>query len=93
MSKKKKKINKIITICIIGNFTETVPSEKQLNTVWALMLELKYQRKISRNCHIIGVSDHKRSHHDGAALFREMSMFLIRQTSKWECWDEVYSIY
>ncbi|XP_031618074.1 peptidoglycan-recognition protein 1-like isoform X2 [Contarinia nasturtii] len=85
--------NTSLSIALIGNFTETVPSVKQLNAVWALLLELKFQKKISRNCHIVGVSEHKRAHHDGAALFREFSMFLTRQTSKWECWDEVYSVY
>lgn len=61
-----------------------MPSAKQLNAARALIVELKFNQKISKNYHIIGISYHKRAHHDAIALFQ--------QVSNWKCWDEVYAV-
>lgn len=68
-----------------GNFTHTTPSKKQIGAAHALILELKHQKKIAKNYHVLGVSYHKRAYQDGAALFSV--------TSEWNCWDEVFTVY
>lgn len=57
---------------------------EQLSAARALLSELKFQQKISKNYSIIGISYHERAHHDAAALFQEVS--------RWKCWDEVYTV-
>lgn len=68
-----------------GNFTNTVPSKQQIGAAHALILELKYRKKIAKNYHILGVSYHNRANHDAVALFRA--------TSEWKFWDEVFTVY
>lgn len=77
--------NSSISIAFIGNFTETTPPEKQTSTGYALISELRFQKKISTNYRILGMRYQKRAHYDGYALFQE--------ASTWKCWDEVYTIY
>lgn len=69
----------------IGNFTETAPSKQQLNGALALLSELEYQRKVTKQYRLLGIRYKKKAHHDAEALFSI--------ASKWKNWDEVVTIY
>lgn len=74
----------LIKFSFAGNFTHIPPSTEQIGAAYALILELKHQKKIAKNYRVLGVSYHKRAYQDGAALFNV--------TSEWKAWDEVLSV-